>query len=438
MSSKDIAIKVENISKCYRIGLKEETYEHLSSSIINFLKSPLKNYRKYRSLYKFDDITFDSGSVSGSTPSDIIWALRDVSFELRRGEVLGVIGRNGAGKSTLLKILSRIAYPASGCIQIRGRVSSLLEVGTGFHPELTGRDNVYLNGTVLGMTKKEVSKKFDEIVAFSGVEKFIDTPVKRYSSGMQVRLAFAVAAHLEPEILIVDEVLAVGDVAFQKKCLGKMTEVARTGRTILFVSHNMGAIENLCTRGIWLDDGRVVMDGDVGVATSSYLKSTNIDSSETAPEFWKHNGTGEAFIMDAYLLDGGGKECSTFKMGETLFVEFCVEFNKSFQAIDDIAVEVMQVNTGLRVLHLLCQDCGFYLENVTSGKRRFQVEIPNCLLYPGHYQISIYVGDGSSAGFDYVNNVLKFTMVQSRVSKRTNPFHSTHAIYHNQSIWKEI
>ncbi len=438
MSFKDTALKVENISKCYRIGSKEEVYENLASATFEFIKSPLKNYRKYRSLYKFDDIKPDSGSASDPDPSDVIWALRDVSFELGRGEVLGVIGSNGAGKSTLLKILSRIADPTGGRAQIRGRISSLLEVGTGFHPELTGRDNVYLNGTVLGMTKKEVGEKFDEIVAFSGVEKFIDTPVKRYSSGMKVRLAFAVAAHLEPEILIVDEVLAVGDIAFQKKCLGKMSEISRAGITILFVSHNIGAIENLCTRGIWLDDGRVVMDGDIEAVTSSYLKSTNVDDSETAPESWKHTGSGEALITNANLLDTGDKECSTFKMGETILIEFCVEFNKSFPAVDDMAVEVMQVNTGLKVLHLLCQDCGFYLENVTIGKRRFQVEIPKCLLYPGHYQISIYVGDGSFSGFDYVKNVLKFTMVQSRVSKRTNPFLATHAIYHNQSIWKEL
>ena len=207
-----------------------------------------------------------------SDAADILWALNDVSFEVKRGEVLGIIGRNGAGKSTLLKILSRITEPTSGWVGIKGRVASLLEVGTGFHPELTGRDNVYMNGTLLGMTKREIDRKFDEIVDFSGVERFLDTPVKRYSSGMQVRLAFAVAAHLEPEILIIDEVLAVGDYEFQKKCLGKMEEVARGGggRTILFVSHNMGMVRSLCSRCLYLQAGRLIAEGDTEAIIDAY------------------------------------------------------------------------------------------------------------------------------------------------------------------------
>ena len=239
MSESNLAVKAEGLSKIYRLGVKVKARESLAGAMFGFLRSPMKNYRKYRSLYRFDDVLNQEG---GSTPDNIIWALRDVSFEVRRGEVLGIIGRNGAGKSTLLKILTRIMPPTRGRAEIRGRVSSLLEVGTGFHRELTGRENVYLNGTILGMTKAEVDRKFDEIVAFSGVERFLDTPVKRYSSGMSVRLAFAVAAHLEPEILIVDEVLAVGDAEFQKKCINKMQDVSRHGRTVLFVSHNMPAV----------------------------------------------------------------------------------------------------------------------------------------------------------------------------------------------------
>jgi lipopolysaccharide transport system ATP-binding protein len=235
MSSNNIVIKVENMSKRYRIGLKEKTHDSIGSAIFDFMKSPLNNYRKYRSLYKFDDISQNHRPDSNSNSSDIIWALKDVSFEVEHGEVLGIIGTNGAGKSTLLKILSRITDPTNGSAKIKGRVASLIEVGTGFHQELSGRENVYLNGTVLGMKKKEVDQKFDQIVDFSGIEKFIDTPVKRYSSGMTVRLAFAVAAHLEPEILIIDEVLAVGDAAFQKKCLNKMRDVSQAGRTVLFV-----------------------------------------------------------------------------------------------------------------------------------------------------------------------------------------------------------
>jgi lipopolysaccharide transport system ATP-binding protein len=271
MSSNNIVINVEDISKCYRIGLKEKVYDHLGSAIFDFIKSPLRNYRKYRSLYKFDDIGYDHQPNSNSNSSDIIWALKNVSFEVRQGEVLGIIGGNGAGKSTLLKILSRITEPTYGSAKIQGKVSSLIEVGTGFHQELTGRENVYLNGTVLGMKKKEVDRKFDEIVDFSGVEKFIDTPVKRYSSGMNVRLAFSVAAHLEPEILIIDEVLAVGDASFQKKCLNKMHDVSRAGRTVLFVSHNMMAVSRLCSRAILIEEGRIMINDLTDKAVSAYL-----------------------------------------------------------------------------------------------------------------------------------------------------------------------
>jgi lipopolysaccharide transport system ATP-binding protein len=267
----EIAVKAEGLGKIYRIGLKEELHDSFGAAFFDFVKSPLKNFRKYRSLYRFDDVPENNEDNFGSPNGDIIWAVRDVSFEVRKGEVLGIIGKNGAGKSTLLKILSRITVPSRGRAEIRGRVSTLLEVGTGFHQELTGRENVYLNGTILGMRKKEVTQKFDEIVAFSGVEKFIDTPVKRYSSGMQVRLAFSVAAHLEPEVMIIDEVLAVGDVEFQRKCLNKMEESSQSGRTVLFVSHNMPAITRLCPRVILLDNGCVVADGPSHEVVRAYL-----------------------------------------------------------------------------------------------------------------------------------------------------------------------
>lgn len=267
MSQETTAINVENLSKCYRIGLKESMHDSFAKSLFSFIKSPVKNFRKYRSLYRFDDVELNSNA------SDIIWALRDVSFEVKTGEIVGIIGVNGAGKSTLLKILSRITDPTGGRIEIHGRVSSLLEVGTGFHPELTGRENVYLNGTILGMRKKELDRKFEEIVDFSGIEKFIDTPVKRYSSGMKVRLAFAVAAHLEPEILLIDEVLAVGDAQFQKKCLNKMDDVSQHGRTVLFVSHNMQAITRLCPRTILLGGGGILADGPSHDIVSIYMDS---------------------------------------------------------------------------------------------------------------------------------------------------------------------
>lgn len=267
MQDKNIAIKVENISKCYRIGLKESMHDSFAKSIFSFIKSPLKNYREYRSLYRFDDLNNENGG------SNIIWALRNISFEVSQGEIVGIIGLNGSGKSTFLKVLSRITEPTGGRAEIRGRVSSLLEVGTGFHQELTGRENVYLNGMILGMGKKEIDRKFDEIVDFSGVEKFIDTPTKRYSSGMKVRLAFAVAAHIEPEILLIDEVLAVGDIQFQEKCLNKMEDIGKHGRTILFVSHNMAAVTRLCPRTILLNKGCILHDGPSHEVISYYMEA---------------------------------------------------------------------------------------------------------------------------------------------------------------------
>jgi lipopolysaccharide transport system ATP-binding protein len=261
----DIAIKAEHLSKRYRIGQKEAMHDHFGTAVIDLIKTPIKNFRKYRSLYRFDE--------SESEASDILWAIKDVSFEVKKGEVLGIIGRNGAGKSTLLKILSRITNPTDGRAEIRGRVSSLLEVGTGFHQELSGRENIYLNGTILGMRKKEIDSKIKDIIEFSGIKKFIDTPVKRFSSGMKVRLAFSVAAHLEPEILIIDEVLAVGDAEFQKKCLGKMHDFTKEGRTVVFVSHNMGAIIELCPRSIILKQGRIIDDGPSKPVVEKYLSS---------------------------------------------------------------------------------------------------------------------------------------------------------------------
>jgi lipopolysaccharide transport system ATP-binding protein len=259
----DIAIHVENLSKRYRIGLKDEIHDTFVGAVTDFVRRPLINLRRLRRLTSFEG--------ESQYQEDVIWALKDVSFDVDRGEVLGIIGRNGAGKSTLLKVLSRITHPTTGRVEMRGRISSLLEVGTGFHHELTGRENIYLNGTILGMTKAEVDRKYDEIVEFSGVEKFIDTPVKHYSSGMRVRLAFSVAAHLEPEILLVDEVLAVGDVEFQQKSLGKMSQVAKGGRTVLFVSHNMAAINALCHRTLYLDDGIITRIGETEAVVREYM-----------------------------------------------------------------------------------------------------------------------------------------------------------------------
>jgi lipopolysaccharide transport system ATP-binding protein len=273
MLNSDTAISVENISKVYRIGKKAELYDNFARTFFEFLKNPLTNYRTYRSLYHFSDQELEGNEDGDDASAGILWALKEVFFTAKNGEAIGIIGRNGAGKSTLLKILCRITDPTRGRAMVRGRISSLLEVGTGFHPELTGRDNVFLNGTILGMRGSEIKSKFDDIVSFSGVDKFIDTPVKRYSSGMKVRLAFSVAAHLEPELLIVDEVLAVGDADFQRKCLDKMENVGQEGRTVLFVSHNMAAIGRLCQRAIWLDQGRIVADGPAHQVVAAYMTS---------------------------------------------------------------------------------------------------------------------------------------------------------------------
>jgi lipopolysaccharide transport system ATP-binding protein len=262
---RDVALKVDGLSKRYRIGATQKRQDTLGGVLLNIARQPFSNLRQLRKLTAFSE---------GDAPEDdVIWALRDVSFAIKTGETVGIIGANGAGKSTLLKILSRITQPTRGMAIVNGRVSSLLEVGTGFHPDLTGRENVYLNGAILGMTRQEIDRKFDDIVDFSDVGKFIDTPVKRYSSGMGLRLAFSVAAHLEPEILMVDEVLAVGDLRFQKKCLGKMGEVAKAGRTILYVAHNMPAISRLCQRAILMGGGRVVQDGPAHEVISTYLNS---------------------------------------------------------------------------------------------------------------------------------------------------------------------
>ena len=250
----DTAIRVTNLSKRYRIGLHKARYRTLRESITE----------KFSRIARREQVE-----------KEYFWALKDIDFEVKKGESLGIIGRNGAGKSTLLKILSRITKPTKGRAVLDGRVGSLLEVGTGFHPELTGRENVYLNGAILGMRRTEIERKFDEIVAFSGIEKFLETPVKRYSSGMYVRLAFAVAAHLEPEILMVDEVLAVGDAEFQKKCLGKMGEVTSQGRTVLFVSHNLLAVENLCRKALLLDNGKMIEIGDANTVIETYLSNTS-------------------------------------------------------------------------------------------------------------------------------------------------------------------
>jgi lipopolysaccharide transport system ATP-binding protein len=305
----DLVIRSEKLGKRYRIGELQQGYRTLRESLVDMAKAP---FRMARRLARGEP----------QPGEETIWALRDVDFEVRQGEVLGVIGRNGAGKSTLLKLLSRITEPTTGRVRVAGRVGSLLEVGTGFHPELTGRENIYLNGAILGMRRAEINQRFDEIVAFSEIEKFIDTPVKHYSSGMFLRLAFAVAAHLTPEILLVDEVLAVGDDRFQKKCMGKMESVGKEGRTVLFVSHNMTAIHRLCQRVILLDDGTIRADGDTSEIISLYL---NADRSEADCKEWNDPSTApgddSVRLKRVRLLNRNQRLRSSFEIREPVLVE---------------------------------------------------------------------------------------------------------------------
>jgi lipopolysaccharide transport system ATP-binding protein len=310
----DPVIKVENLSKGYRLGAREERPDTLVGAMIRTAAAPINNFRKLRRLDTFATEDDNHG---------MLWALKDVSFEIAPGDVVGFVGRNGAGKSTLLKILSRITEPTHGRVELHGRVSSLLEVGTGFHPELTGRENVYMNGTILGMKKAEIDERFDEIVDFSGVERFLDTPVKRYSSGMKVRLAFAVAAHMEPEILIIDEVLAVGDAEFQKKCLGKMQSVATGGRTVLFVSHNLGAVQSLCSRGIFLAGGELMYDGSVKQVIEQYMAIAKVpDELRFSDANPARGGAGTARFTSVEMLASTGTVIEQCMGGEAIAIRF--------------------------------------------------------------------------------------------------------------------
>jgi lipopolysaccharide transport system ATP-binding protein len=336
------------------------------------------------------------------------WALQDVSFEVKEGEALGIIGRNGAGKSTMLKILSQVTTPTSGQIKIKGRIASLLEVGTGFHPELTGRENVFLNGAILGMTKAEIRKNFDEIVAFSGVEEFIETPVKRYSSGMYVRLAFAVAAHLEPEILIIDEVLAVGDAEFQKKCLEKMKKVARDGRTILFVSHNMAAVVALCSRVVWLSDGKCRMIGNAREIGDAYLSTSAIKSEQKTDllTFTRHGDAGSwGCIVSLEWLDG-----FPLRHGCPIRARLEIEFTRP---AEDIRVALgFCTAEGVRLITYdsdLNQSGCFSVEK--AGRQMFDLHIDTLPLNPGHYSIDVGCKLGEEYGLDYLKGAASIEIV---------------------------
>jgi lipopolysaccharide transport system ATP-binding protein len=371
-------INVRGLGKAYRIGLVNPKHTNFRETLTELAKQPFKRMRKYD-----DDFTRDT--------EDTYWALKDVSFEVHQGEVLGVIGRNGAGKSTLLKLLSRITEPTEGEARIKGRVSSLLEVGTGFHPELTGRENIFLNGAILGMRHAEIKAKFDEIVAFSEVEKFLDTPVKRYSSGMYVRLAFAVAAHLEPEVLIVDEVLAVGDASFQKKCLGKMGDVVKHGRTVLFVSHNMDAVASLCTQCLLVDKGRAGEKLSPEEGVKAYLALTNSDASVPVRDKPRTQHRTRAPIFTDLKITSGSGHPNVVETGGS------VTFEVEIENCDDLK----NVTCGIALHNERAQRVIFFHTLYHSGftfagskKARLTCTVPSLPLVPDSYYVELVMSDG--------------------------------------------
>jgi lipopolysaccharide transport system ATP-binding protein len=372
-SSPDNAIIIEGLGKRYEIGRNRASNDGLRHAIEEAIRAPLAWAKRRR---------------DEKRRSTEFWALRDVSLNIKEGEVVGIVGRNGAGKSTLLKVLSRITEPTEGRIRINGRIASLLEVGTGFHQELTGRENIFLNGAILGMSRAEIIRKFDEIVAFSEVEEFLDTPVKHYSSGMYVRLAFAVAAHLDPEILIVDEVLAVGDTGFQKKCLGKMGSFAQSGRTVLFVSHNVDAVRNLCQRAVWVKDGRIQKDGEVGEVIDSYQSSFSVDRalSCTSPNC-------RLTITKITLRDENERECSVFAPGDNLTVEVSYIAEERIQR-PIIALGVQGVNGSCFTSNMLLDG---HRPEYIEGEGRILCTFRAIPLLPQDYSIKLRVQAANSA-----------------------------------------
>lgn len=370
----DIAIRTRGLRKRYRIGQRER-YNALRDMVANSMYAP------FRCLSSFIHASSGDGNHRRSPSGEWIWALKDVSFDVKRGEVVGIIGRNGAGKSTLLKIISRITKPTEGYVEIRGRVGSLLEVGTGFHSELTGRENIYLNGAILGMKKAEIDRKFDEIVAFAEIEKFLDTPVKRYSTGMYMRLAFAVAAHLEPEILIVDEVLAVGDATFQKKCIDRMSELAAQGITVLFVSHNMEMIPRLCSKVILIKHGQICMEGEPKAIIEKYLAGEQIPANGDSLTSAKRTGDGRARFTSLEKVDSEGSARPNHPCGEDLILRMQIV---SEHDLHDVALAVvLKTLSGSRIISSWTREVGFAVA-LHKGVQTYQCRFRDVKLRPGH------------------------------------------------------
>ncbi len=396
----DYVIKVENLGKSYQIRHKQESYTALRDVLADGAKSASQALLR-------------RNHQRAPETREEFWALKDVSFEVKQGERLGIIGRNGAGKSTLLKVLSRITEPTRGEVRLRGRVASLLEVGTGFHPELTGRENIYLNGAILGMTREEIRRKFDEIVAFAEVERFLDTPVKRYSSGMYVRLAFAVAAHLEPEILLVDEVLAVGDAGFQKKSLGRMSEVSREGRTVLFVSHNMAAVESLCNRCLNLSNGVMTLDGPPKSVITKHLARYSLPSLHTPlTQRMDRVGSGEARFTEFRFLDSGGNEASQILMGEALTIE--AEFVAQQPISEPVFGFLFADSMGKIVMRSYSFESHKGPTPTISNTGKTRCHFQQVPLMPGLYHIHAWLSQHRHP-IDFVEHVAQIEVLQSDI-----------------------
>jgi lipopolysaccharide transport system ATP-binding protein len=424
----NLAIRVENLSKRYYIGQgKTAAYETLSERITDMLTSPIRSMRSVLQ------------GQSSAVASDSIWALKDVSFEVEHGEVVGIIGRNGAGKSTLLKILSQITEPTSGYVDLYGRIGALLEVGTGFHPELTGRENVFLNGAILGMSRNDIQRKFDEIVDFSGVEKFIDTPVKHYSSGMQVRLAFAVAAHLEPEILVVDEVLAVGDAEFQKRCLGKMGDVTKEGRTVLFVSHNMAAVSSLCNRAILLEEGQMRLSNSTDEVINTYLYGVRSRRTKYTPGIYdvsqrkNREKAGRPIIQKVRLENATGETRDAFMMGESMTIVAEVNGMKEFK---NAYLGISFFNNGQHVTTVSAKMTGQVA--VDHPRQRYEeavLHIAHLPFTPGSFWIDASINAVNYGKLDYIENAAEFDIVEADVYSSGFCMKSKHGlIYLNASF----
>ncbi len=398
-------IKVENLSKAYQLG--QFSTGTLSADIHRWWSLKRGKDDPYLKIGETNDRT-----LKGS--SDIVWSLKDINFEVEQGSAVGIIGKNGAGKSTLLKVLSQITSPSTGSVKVKGRIASLLEVGTGFHPELTGRENIFLNGAILGMRKKEIGGKFDEILDFSGVERYIDTPVKRYSSGMYVRLAFAVAAHLESEILIVDEVLAVGDAEFQRKCLGKMGDISKgQGRTVLFVSHNMASINQLCSKAILLDKGMVSFQGDVNNVIRHYMSSAINEKSIVVFDDTSSKSKGKKVVISkAWISDDKSDMRRRFVLGENITFNYELKMSSLFDQLDvQLAVQIT-TSDGIKICNMIDRDSNFRATRITDSIVA-SITLPDLRLYPDNYFVSFWVGTvNSTETYDYVEDCLSFEMVE--------------------------